>query len=87
MQERYIWGGVALAASFLTLYSMVKIWVEAFWKPHPEGRDLAKPVSGLEPAWLAVLLLAALTLAMGLMPEPWVRYTEAAVASLSGASP
>jgi hypothetical protein len=43
------------------------------------GRGLA--------AWLAVLLLAALTLAMGLTPEPFVRYTEAAAASLSGAMP
>jgi multicomponent Na+:H+ antiporter subunit D len=87
VQERYVWGGMALAASFLTLYSMVKIWLEAFWKPHPEDRDLALPVSGLEPAWLAVLLLAALTLAMGLTPEPFVRYTAAAAASLSGAAP
>ncbi len=87
VQERYVWGGVALAASFLTLYSMVKIWLEAFWKPHPDDRDLALPVSGLEPAWLAVLLLAALTLAMGLTPEPFVGYTAAAAASLSGAAP
>ena len=87
IQERYAWGGVALAASFLTLYSMVKIWLEAFWKPHPDDRDLVKPVFGLESAWLAVLLLAALTVAMGLTPEPFVRYTEAAAASLSGATP
>lgn len=85
-QERYVWGGVALAVSLLTLYSMAKIWLEAFWKPHPGNRDLA-PVAGLAPAWLAVLLLAFLTLAMGLMPEPLVRYVESAAAALERTAP
>jgi multicomponent Na+:H+ antiporter subunit D len=30
--------GVALAVSLLTLYSMLKIWNAAFWKPLPEAR-------------------------------------------------
>jgi multicomponent Na+:H+ antiporter subunit D len=86
LQERYVWGGVALAASFLTLYSMVKIWLEAFWKPHPEGREIAAGLD-LASAYAAVLLLAALTLAMGLLPEPFVQYTQAAAASLGGGAP
>lgn len=80
-QGRWLWGGIALAVSLLTLYSMVKIWLEAFWKPHPEGREIVR-VAGLNPAYLAVILLAALTLAIGLVPEPLVRYAEAAAASL-----
>ncbi|MCP5159165.1 MAG: Na+/H+ antiporter subunit D [Gammaproteobacteria bacterium] len=78
VQEHYVWGGVALAVSLLTLYSMVKIWLEAFWKPHPEGPDSVVSVANLAPAYAAALLLAVLTLAMGFMPEPWVRYVEAA---------
>src|SRR5690606_12958990 len=39
-------GHIALAVSglgvgVLTLYSMIKIWNEAFWKPAPEGTDQA----------------------------------------------
>jgi multicomponent Na+:H+ antiporter subunit D len=34
-QGRYAWTVVALGVSVLTLYSMLKIWLEAFWKPHP----------------------------------------------------
>ncbi len=82
-QERWLWGGIALAVGLLTLYSMAKIWLEAFWKPHPEGRAIA-PVAGLGPAYLAVILLVALMLAMGLMPEPFLRYAAAAAAGLSG---
>ena len=82
-QERWLWGGVALAVGLLTLYSMTKIWLEAFWKPHPQGRSIA-PVAGLGPAYLAVILLAALTLAMGLAPEPFLGYAASAAANLSG---
>lgn len=80
-QERYVWGGVALAVGALTLYSMTKIWLEAFWKPHPEP-GLQAPVAGLKPAWWSVALLTALVLALGLMPEPALRYVEAAASSL-----
>lgn len=81
VQERWFWGGIALAGGLLTLYSMLKIWLEAFWKPHPAGRVIA-PVAGLAPAYLAVILLTAFTLLMGLMPEPFIRYVGAAAATL-----
>ena len=83
-QERYVWGGVALAVGALTLYSMTKIWLEAFWKPHPEP-DRQAPAPGLKPAWWAVTLLTALVLALGLMPEPALRYVELAALSLERA--
>ena len=75
--------GTALAVGLLTLYSMAKIWLEAFWKPHPEGRAIT-PVAGLGAAYLAVILLTALMLAMGLMPEPFLRYAAAAAGLRGG---
>jgi len=88
-QGLWLWGGVALAVSLLTLYSMAKIWLEAFWKPHPEGRVIESATAGQGAAYWAIVLLAALTLAMGLAPEPLIRYVEAATASFgaSGAMP
>lgn len=83
-QERWLWGGMALAVGLLTLYSMLKIGLEAFWKPHPVGKVIA-PVAGLWPAYGAVLLLTALILLMGLLPEPFIRYVDAAAASLGRA--
>jgi multicomponent Na+:H+ antiporter subunit D len=38
-QEHYIWGGIALLTGILTLYSMLKIWLEGFWKPFPESAE------------------------------------------------
>jgi len=67
-QGRYLTVAVALSVSVLTLFSMTKIWAEAFWKappePVPEGPPL--PRSLLVP--VAALALAVLWL--GLVPGP-----------------
>ncbi len=81
-QGHYAWGGLALAVGFLTLYSMVKIWLEGFWKPHPRGQAVTAPVMRLAPAYTAVILLALLLLVLGLFPEPLIQYTDAATSML-----
>jgi multicomponent Na+:H+ antiporter subunit D len=58
---------VALAVGLLTLFSMMKIWGEAFWKPAPEGSEPA--LQGGLP-WLPIGGLAALTLFIGIVPTP-----------------
>jgi multicomponent Na+:H+ antiporter subunit D len=60
---------VALAVSLLTLYSMTKIWNEAFAKPQPLGIPTL-PVSrrALALRLVPVGALAALTVAIGLVP-------------------
>jgi multicomponent Na+:H+ antiporter subunit D len=76
-QGRYVWGGVALAVGFLTLYSMSKIWLEGFWKPHPAGA-MGVRNDGSWPALGVVLALSALILAMGLYPEPFLQWAQSA---------
>lgn len=71
---RYSIVAVALAVGMLTLFSMTKIWSEAFWKGAPE-RAVAEAPAALSPQgrlWLLapVVVLALLTLAIGLAPEP-----------------
>jgi multicomponent Na+:H+ antiporter subunit D len=80
-QGRIVWSALALAVSVLTLYSMMKIWIEAFWKPHPQVDWHASKVH-LVPAWCATLLLAAVTLAIGLAPQALVAYAQAAASTL-----
>ena len=63
----------------LTVFSMTKIWAEAFWKPHPAGETPALAL--IEPGQRLVLLLpvaalAALTVTIGLFPEPFVAFAE-----------
>jgi multicomponent Na+:H+ antiporter subunit D len=62
---------VALAVSLLTLYSMTKIWTEAFWKPAPEG--IGQDALGAPRAAMIVpaLALAAVTLILGVGAEPF----------------
>jgi multicomponent Na+:H+ antiporter subunit D len=58
---------VALAVGLLTLFSMTKIWSEAFWKPAAGGSE---PTRRLPPAAvLASAVLAGVTVGLGLGAE------------------
>jgi multicomponent Na+:H+ antiporter subunit D len=58
---------VALAVGLLTLFSMMKIWNEAFWKIPKVAEREHDPTS---PPWVAIGGLAAITVAIGLFPGP-----------------
>lgn len=81
----YVIAGVGLAVGLLTIYSMTKIWGEAFWKPHPEGGHPELAVLDRR-AQLALLLpvagLALLTVAIGLFPAPFLELAERSAAQL-----
>jgi multicomponent Na+:H+ antiporter subunit D len=66
----YVSAGVALVVSLLTLFSMLNLWREAFWKPAPPD---AEPVAAHR-AWNAALvpiaLLAVVTILVGLAAGP-----------------
>ena len=74
---------IALAVGLMTIYSMTKIWAEAFWKDHPDGRDpvLAK-LAHRNALLIPVAALAILTMVIGLMPEPFVIFAERAADQL-----
>jgi len=83
--EAYVIAATALAVGLLTVFSMTKIWAEAFWKPHPAGAIPA--LTGLEPRERTLLLvpvaaLAGLTVMIGLFPEPLVAFAERAAGQL-----
>jgi multicomponent Na+:H+ antiporter subunit D len=70
---QYLIVGVAIAVSFLTLMSMMKIWSEAFWKPAPTGLDTSGDPAdrGHHRGLLApIAILAVLTIAIGFGAEP-----------------
>ena len=81
-QGRVAWTVVALAVSVLTLYSMMKIWMQAFWKPHPDPQWRPDTSARVAPGWVACLLLAAITLAIGLNPQWLIDYSQAAALQL-----
>jgi multicomponent Na+:H+ antiporter subunit D len=65
--------GAAVLAAFvglLTLFSMVKIWMEAFWKPSPR-KQAASEIRTLSPWMMGPLLgLCLMILLMGIFMEP-----------------
>jgi multicomponent Na+:H+ antiporter subunit D len=80
-QERIVWTVAALLVSVLTLYSMMKIWMEAFWKAHPDETWQPARVR-LGAAYLATTGLAAVTLWISVSPQSLLGYATAAVAGL-----
>jgi len=70
--EEYVAVGAALFAGLLTLMSMIKIWNEAFWKPAPEDAAHTEPVGKRRLALLVapIAMLAAITVLIGIYPEP-----------------
>jgi multicomponent Na+:H+ antiporter subunit D len=79
----WVLAGVALAVGILTLYSMMKIWNEAFWKAAPAG---AAPLPWSRHERLAtyapIVALAALTLTIGLWTQPFAELSLTAAESL-----
>lgn len=80
---------VALVVGVLTLYSMLKIWNEAFWKAPGERslqaaghwrRDRRTRLTMLAP----VAALAAVTLTIGLWSEPFVDFSLRAAGQMLG---
>jgi multicomponent Na+:H+ antiporter subunit D len=82
---QYAVTAVALAVSLLTLYSMTKLWNEAFWKERAEERvPAAAPVP-----WTLlgpVVALAAITVAIGLGAGPVFDLASRAAAQLADPS-
>jgi multicomponent Na+:H+ antiporter subunit D len=80
----YVAAAAALAVGLLTVFSMTKIWAEAFWKPHPNPDAPAVNLRRGERValWAPIVFLACLTVVIGLMPEPFIAVAERAAAQL-----
>ncbi len=88
--EAWIIAGVALLVGLLTIYSMTKIWAQAFWEPHPN--EIEPKLTTLDrPTQIKLLLpiagLAALTVIIGLFPEPFVAFAERSATQLLDPAP
>ena len=83
-QREYAMAVALLVAGILTLYAMMKVWAEVFWKERPEQADgtleAPPPAVPLPRALVApVAVLVGMSLLMGIWPEPfYVLANEAA---------
>ena len=74
--------GVSLAVSVLTLFSMTKIWAEAFWKDRPDQDTAFSPLANRRALLAPTIILAALTLLLGLGAEPVLTLAREAATQL-----
>jgi len=75
--EQYLIAATALVVGLLTIYSMTKIWTQAFWKPQPAPSQAV--LAAMHPAEIVlrmapITVFAALTVTIGLWPEPFVDF-------------
>lgn len=83
----YVPVAVALLVGLLTLFSMTKIWAEAFWKAPPEeaAPSPARPAPALMLA--PIVVMALVTVGIGLFPSVLFRLaTEAALQLMNPAA-
>ncbi|MBN1447719.1 MAG: Na+/H+ antiporter subunit D [Bacteroidetes bacterium] len=92
--SQYAIVAVALLVSMMTLFSMTKIWNEAFWKDAPERMDtdarVPAPYLQAGDKWLYILpiiLLVGITIVMGLAAEPILQMTGRAAEQLLDPAP
>ena len=75
--EAWLAVAVALVVGLLTLYSMVKIWNEVFWKAQPAGfGQTATPARSLFWMWPPIVGLALMTVMIGLYGQPIFEMAE-----------
>lgn len=83
--EQYLMVGVSLFVSVLTLFSMMKIWNEAFWKPASVTNAAAAPLSLPYNLWLTqvpIAALALLSILIGLQAETIYGLAHAAATTI-----
>lgn len=81
--EHYILVACALLVGVMTLYSMTKIWAEAFWKAQPETAEQTEETPPSKTKLSATLILpcvamAVITVFIGLWSAPLFSLAEAA---------
>jgi len=83
VEGQFVIVGVSLAVSLLTLFSMTKIWNEAFWKPaSKELRSLSGSTGQRMALILPIVLMGLITLGLGLGAEPVYALAQQAAAQL-----
>ncbi|WP_108663175.1 proton-conducting transporter membrane subunit [Acuticoccus kandeliae] len=74
-------GAIGLFVGLLTIFSMTKIWIEAFWKAPAGPRETPRRVP--RPMLAAIGGLAAITIAISLSPEPLIAFADNAANAMA----
>ncbi len=72
----------ALVVGFLTIYSMTKVWLAAFWKPAPHAPPPPSTQRVRLLTYTPVAVLALITVVLGVWPEPFLAVADRAAVEL-----
>ncbi|MCP5468674.1 MAG: Na+/H+ antiporter subunit D [Deltaproteobacteria bacterium] len=78
IQKSYIAAAIALGVGILTLFSMLKIWAEAFWKKAPQGDQVYSVKTTLKlpkTMYISMSILASATVLMGIEAQTIFSWT------------
>lgn len=80
--KQYFIIGLALVVSLMTLFSMTKVWNEAYWKPpkDPQYADQQKPVSVWR--WVPSITIVLFSVLLGILANPVFEVCQLAAAQL-----
>lgn len=84
-QQAWLIAATALGVGLLTLFSMTKIWMRAFWPERVRNDGALLPLVGTGRRWALyapLAVLVGLSLIMGLTPQPAVQVAFDAAAQL-----
>ena len=84
---QFVLVAAALGVSLLTLFSMTKIWAEAFWKPLPEDTAVNPPGAGMALMLGPIVTLAVLAVVMGVAAGPFFDLAQQAGEQLMNPEP
>ncbi len=78
---------VSLMVSLITLFSMTKIWNQAFWKPLPKGTvlnqtSIKEAYTAHKPMFWVIGLLTIAILVVSFLPSAFIDFTEKAANSV-----
>lgn len=83
-EEAYVYAIIAFLVGVVTLFSMTKIWAEAFWKdsPRPRGIERFRKIQ-----LVPMALLGSLTILIGVFVEPLYLLSQRAADQLLESTP
>ena len=84
---QFVLVAAALGVSLLTLFSMTKIWAEAFWKPLPAETTVNPPGGGMALMLGPIVTLAVLAVVMGVAAGPFFELAQRAGDQLTNPEP
>jgi multicomponent Na+:H+ antiporter subunit D len=80
--QHYVVAAIVVAVGLLTLYSMIKIWLHAFWKPLPDTSAPEKGISSQGWKLAPVCALGLITVLIGIGAGPVYQLADTAAKQL-----